>query len=188
MNIRPPARSVLGGLSLVAVTLTTAGCGDGSDILMAAPAPIEVSGQAVHYFTTAVTHSETPTEGGMESRTTDIIRLSGDLDGYILYHPTTTIDFAAQTLVNTGVQFFSGTVAGGEPVVLYDDSFRFEVDLATGATLGTVHLGRSASSPHPSTWWECDLEIVGTGSTPEGDGLADYTGSCTQQGAASGGQ
>ena len=68
------------------------------------------------------------------------------MNGYILYHRTTEIDLLTQALVNTGVQCFSGTIDGSEPVVLYDDTFRFEVDLATGETLGHVHLGRSQSS------------------------------------------
>jgi hypothetical protein len=149
------------------------------------PMTIPVSGEAIHFFTTQVTHSESPVDGGIIARTTDIIRLSGDVNGYILYHPTTEIDFSTQTLVNTGVQFFSGTIDGSEPLVLYDETFRFEVDLTTGETLGQVHLGRSQASPHPGRWWECDLEVVGTGMTPEGDGLATYNGSCTRFGRGS---
>ncbi len=148
---------------------------------------IPVSGEAVHSFTTSITHSESPVDGTIVTRTTDIIRLSGDVNGYVLYHPTTVVNPSTQTLVNTGVQFFSGTISGSEPVVLYDDSFRFEVDLASGETLGQVHLGRSQSSPHPGSWWECHLEVVGTGMTPEGDGLATYAGTCTGFGIGSAG-
>jgi hypothetical protein len=149
----------------------------------AASRTISVSGSAVHYLTTAAIHSQQPTAVGMIQRSTEIIRLTGDLDGYILYHPTSTFDFANGTLVNTGTQLFSGTIAGSEPVVLHDDDFRFEVDLATGATLGSVRLARSNDAPHKGTWYECDLTVVGTGQTPEGDVLADYDGICLHRGS-----
>lgn len=143
---------------------------------------IQVAGSAVHYFTTAIIHSQEPTDTGMIQRSTEIIELSGDLSGYILYHPTSIFDFAEGRLVNTGSQLFSGTVAGSEPVVLHDDRFRFEVDLATGETMGTVHLSRSSDAPHRGGWYECDLTVVGTGMTAEGDGLAEYTGECRGRG------
>jgi hypothetical protein len=141
-----------------------------------------VSGTAVHFLSTAVIHSEQATESGKVQRSTEIIRLDGDLRGYILYHPTSTFDFAAGTLVNVGTQVFSGTVAGSEPVVLHDDRFRFEVDLATGATRGEVYLGRSGDAPDRDGWFDCQLEVVGTGMTPAGDALAEYHGRCTPRG------
>jgi hypothetical protein len=143
---------------------------------------VAVSGSAVHFFTTAVVHSETPTPTGKVRRSTEVIRLTGDLDGYILYHPTSTFDFAGGTLVNTGTQIYSGTIAGSAPMILHDDRFRFTVDLATGATVGEVHLSRSKDAPHPGSWYDCDLEIVGTGTTPAGDATADYGGTCTERG------
>jgi hypothetical protein len=143
---------------------------------------VAVSGRAVHFFTTAVVHSREETDGGMVQRSTEIIHLTGDLSGYILYHPTSTFDFAAQTMVNTGTQFFSGTIAGSEPVVLHDDTFRFEVDLATGETLGRVHLSRSHDAPRRVAWYECTLVIVGTGLTAAGDGTAEYDGECIHRG------
>lgn len=146
-------------------------------------APVPVSGSAIHFFTTSIVHSQEPTEGGMIERRTDIVRLSGDLDGYLVFHATSTFDFAAGTLVNTGTQLFSGTVLGSGPVLLHDDTFRFDVNLATGAVLGAVHLGRSNDAPHPGGWFECELEVVGTGEmTPEGDGMVDYSGHCTARG------
>jgi hypothetical protein len=145
-----------------------------------------VSGGATHFFTTAVIHSNEPDGNGMIQRSTDVIRLTGDLDGFILYHPTSVFDFDAGTLVNTGSQIFSGTVQGSEPLLLHDDTYRFEVDLSSGATAGEVHLGRSLDAPHRGLWFECDLEVVGTGFTPEGDGLAEYTGTCTEYGRATG--
>jgi hypothetical protein len=144
--------------------------------------PITVTGNAVHYFTTAVIHAEQPTPNGKVQRSTEIIRLTGDLNGYILYHPTSTFDFAAGTLVNTGTQFFSGTIAGSAPMILHDDAFRFTVDLATGATVGAVHLSRSKDAPHPGHWYECDLEVIGTGMTAAGDATANYSGTCTERG------
>jgi hypothetical protein len=145
-------------------------------------APIQVSGTAVHYFSTAIVHSQQPVTDGMIQRSTDIVRLSGDMDGYVIYHVTSDFDFAAGTLVNTGTQIFSGTVAGSKPLVLHDDSFRFDIDLATGATTGVAHLSRSGDSPDRGGWYECDLSIVVTGVTPEGDNLSDYTGTCTRYG------
>lgn len=144
--------------------------------------PIAVSGSGVHYFTTAVIHSQEPTENGMIQRSTDIIELTGDLSGYILYHPVSVFDYEAGTLVNTGTQFFSGTVAGSAPVVLHDDEFRFDVDLATGATTGEVYLGRSNDAPKRGGWYECTLDVIGTGLTPEGNGMVDYSGECTPRG------
>lgn len=141
-------------------------------------ASIAVSGSAVHYFTQAALHSQEPTSGGMIQRSTEPIRLTGDLDGFILYQPVTIIDFAANTLVNTGTQIFSGTVQGAGPFLLHDSRFRFDVDLTTGATSGEVFLGRSGDAPRKGGWYECHLTITGTGVTPDGDGLADYSGEC----------
>lgn len=145
----------------------------------------EVSGEGVHYFTTAAIHAQEPSATGMTQRSSDVIRLTGDLDGWILYHPTTVFDYAAGTMVNTGTQLFSGTVLGSQPVILHDDNFRFEVELETGATRGEVYLGRSDDAPHRGLWFECDLDVVGTGLTDEGDGAVSYTGSCTAFGRAS---
>jgi hypothetical protein len=149
----------------------------------AGPTTVSVSGSAVHFFSTAVVHSQEPTETGMIQRSTDIVRLTGDLDGYLVFHVTSRFDFASGVLVNTGTQLYSGTIAGSDPVLLHDDQFRFQVDLATGETLGSVHLGRSNDAPHKGAWYECDLTVVGTGmTTPEGDGMVDYSGECVRRG------
>ena len=181
-SLRLPAAVLVGALFMAPT-----GCGE--DLAAESPTgpaaqaePFAVSGSAVHYFSTAVSHSEEDTAGGSVARSTDIIRLMGDLDGFVLYHPTTVIDLAAGTLVNTGTQIFSGTVAGEGPFILHDDTFRFEVQLATGETRGTVALRQSLDAPDDSAWFECDLDIVGTGMTAEGDGLADYTGMCQKVG------
>jgi hypothetical protein len=144
-----------------------------------------VAGNGVHFFTTARIHSIEPVPGGLVQRSSDIIRLDGDLDGYILYHPTSVIDFASNTLTNTGSQFFSGTVAGSAPVLLHDDTFRFVVDLASGATTGEVFLTRSIDAPERGSWFDCELLVTGTGLTTDGDATFDYSGTCTPRGRAS---
>lgn len=163
--------------------ITEASTGEDLPIAQAASRqPIAVSGSGVHYFSEAIVHSQEPTDDGMIQQSTDVIELSGDLEGYVLYHPTSVFDYASGTLVNTGTQIFSGTIAGSAPVVLHDDAFHFEVDLNTGATTGEVHLGRSNDAPHRGAWYECDLVVVGTGVTPEGDNLSDYSGECVSRG------
>jgi hypothetical protein len=148
----------------------------------AAHATMPVEGSVVHFLSTAVIHSQEPTETGMIQRSTEVVELTGDLEGYLLYHPTSTFDFVNQTLVNTGTQVFSGTVAGSDPIILHDDRFRFEVDLSTGETIGTVHLSRSNDAPDRGGWYECDLEVIGTGMNPDGDATADYSGVCRRLG------
>lgn len=193
-----PMLSVLAAALLSLSTLTLMGCDAPLTELDAAgtatpstssknaQAPFAVSGSAVHYFSRAIVHSQEPTATGLIQHSTDIVELTGDLQGYVLYHPTSVIDFSEGTLVNTGTQIFSGTVAGSDPVILHDGSFRFEVDLATNATTGAVHLGRSQDAPTNGGWYECDLVAVGTGVTPEGDNLSDYSGTCTPRGTAKG--
>ncbi len=135
---------------------------------------VPVSGTAIHYFTTAIIHSEDFTDTGKKQRSTDTIDLDGDLVGRVLYQPRSKFDFVAGTLVNTGRQVFSGTVLGSKPVLIYDDEFRFDVNLASGETTGKVFLTDRIAGPRI----KCELEIVGTGFTPEGDGLAAYSGHC----------
>ena len=59
-------------------------------------------------------------------------------------------------------------------MMLYDDEFRFDVDLVTGETRGKIYLVDPMAGPKT----QCELDVVGTGMTPEGDGLASYTGRC----------
>ena len=82
--------------------------------------------------------------------------------------------FAAGTLVNTGHQVFSGTVLGSAPVLIHDDSFRFDVNLFTGETKGQVFFDDPIAGPRI----RCRLEIVGTGQTEAGDAAVSYTGWC----------
>ena len=135
---------------------------------------VPVTGTGVHYFTTAIVHDVQPTATGFIQRSTDIVELEGDLKGRVLYHPVSVFDFAAGTLVNTGHQVFSGTVLGSEPVMIHDDQFRFDVNLFTGETTGKIYFSDPIAGPKT----QCTLDVVGTGSTPEGDGMVTYSGYC----------
>lgn len=137
-----------------------------------------VQGSGVHYFTSAIVHSEELTAGGKVQRSTETVDLTGDLEGRILYQPTSVFDFSKGTLVNTGRQVFSGTVLGSAPVVLYDDEFRFDVALATGAMTGAVYLTGHIAGPKI----RCELIVAGAGSTPEGNARFDYKGMCRMKG------
>ncbi len=147
---------------------------------------IPVAGTGVHYFSTARVYSQQPSETGFIQRSTDTVELEGDLNGRVLYHPVSTFDFAAGTLVNTGNQVFSGTVLGSEPVMLHDEWFRFEVNLATGETVGEIYLGEHMAGPRV----RCELNVSGDGTlTATGDAVVGYTGRCrfqSQPGLAAG--
>ena len=152
------------------VAIESAGEANGSSITR------PVAGKAVHFFTSAMIHSRETTAVGMIQRSTDIVELSGDLKGRVLYHPTSVFDFVNGTLVNTGHQVFSGTILGSAPVMLYDDEFRFEVNLVTAAESGEIHLTTRLAGPSI----KCDLVASGTGvKTPEGNAIVDYSGTCT---------
>jgi hypothetical protein len=168
---------VLGGLAAVMILTSSAAVASSSHETM------QVSGNGVHFFTDAIVHSQEATPTGMIQRSTDIVKLTGDISGYVLYHPTSEFDFVNNTMSNTGTQFFSGTIAGSDPVILHDDEFRFDVDLSTGAEIGEVHFSRSNDAPDKGRWWECDLVVVGTGLTSDGDATFDYSGRCTRAGA-----
>ena len=136
---------------------------------------VSVTGTGVHLFSTAMVHSQTPTETGFIQRSTDIVELEGDLKGRVLYHPVSVFDFAAGTLVNTGNQVFSGTVLGSEPVVIHDDSFRFDVNLFTGDVVGKVFLNDPIAGPRI----RCRLTLTSTGEKTEADDpVVAYTGVC----------
>jgi hypothetical protein len=142
-----------------------------------------VSGGGVHFFTTAIVHTQVPTQTGFVQTSTETVELYGDLKGRLLYHPTSVFDFSAGTLVNTGHQVFSGTVLGSAPVLLHDGDFRFEVNLATGATIGQVYLARRIAGAHI----RCRLEVVGTGMNSEGNATFTYTGHCKGREESAGG-
>lgn len=139
---------------------------------------IAVSGSGVDLASTAVVHSKVPTPTGLIQRSTEIVELTGDLKGKVLYHVTSTIDFVNGTLVNTGEQVFSGTVLGSDPVLVHDDQFRFEVKFATGEEAGKVFLYNHIAGPKV----RCRLDVVGTGLDPAGNPTFTYTGECTFRG------
>lgn len=78
------------------------------------------------------------------------------------------------TLVNTGDQVFSGTIAGSEPVMIHDSKFRFEVNLATGTDTGSVYPFDHIAGPDV----RCELKVTGTGKTGDGNPTFSYTGTC----------
>lgn len=139
---------------------------------------IKVSGSGYDALNTAIVHSKVSTPTGMIQRSTETVELHGDLEGRVLYHVTSVFDFVNGTLVNTGEQVYSGTVAGSEPVMIHDDQFRFEVNLVTGAEAGKVYLLNHIAGPKV----RCTLNIVGTGLTSDGNPTFDYTGTCTFRG------
>ena len=111
----------------------------------------------------------------MTQQSTEIVELTGDLTGRVLYHVTSVFDFAMGTLVNTGDQAVPGTIAGSTPVMIHDDRFRFEVNLLTGSESGRVYLFNHIAGPNV----RCRLDIVGTGFKADGNPTFDYSGECT---------
>ena len=99
----------------------------------------------------AIVHSKRQTPTGMIQRSTETVEPKDDLTGRILYHVTSTFDFANDSLVNTGDQVFSGTVAGSDPVMIHDGRFRFHANLTTGADTGSVRLVDHIDGP----WVKC---------------------------------
>jgi hypothetical protein len=147
---------------------------------------IPVTGSAVYYGSSAILHSEEATGNGTIQRGTAVVRLSGDVSGWVLYHVTSTFDAGSATLENTGISSFSGTIAGSDPVFLAGDRSRFTADLSTKKMTGEVLLSRSSDAPGDSGWFDCRLVVVGTGRTAEGDELSDYSGECTPRGGSVG--
>lgn len=139
---------------------------------------VHVAGSGVDLLTTALVHSKEPTASGLIQRSTEIVELTGDLQGRVLYHVTSVFDFVKGTLVNTGDQVYSGTVAGSAPVLIHDDQFRFDVNLVTGAEAGQVFLFNHLAGPKV----RCALAVVGTGLNADGNPTFTYTGECRFRG------
>jgi hypothetical protein len=135
---------------------------------------IQVSGTGTDLLNGAVVHSKASTATGVIQHGTEIVELSGDLTGKVLYHVTTVIDNQKGTLTNTGDQVFSGTIKGSEPVMIRDSRFRFDVNLATGAETGSVYLFDHIAGPHV----RCELNVTGTGKTADGNPTFKYVGTC----------
>lgn len=139
---------------------------------------VTVSGSGVDLLNTAIVHSTESTATGMIKKSTETVELTGDLHGRVLYHVTSVFDFVNGTLVNTGDQVYSGTIAGSAPVLVHDDQFRFDVNLATGTEAGKVYLFNHLAGPKV----RCALDVVGTGLNPDGNPTFTYTGICTFRG------
>jgi len=147
----------------------------GSSALAATGRTIQVAGTGYDELNGAMVHSKQKTATGVIQRSTEIVVLDGDLHGRVLYQVTSVIDDKAGTLVNSGNQVFSGTVAGSAPVMLYDSMFRFYVNLKTGEEHGSVYFTDRLAGPHV----QCELQVVGMGKRADGNPAFKYTGTCT---------
>ena len=136
---------------------------------------VKVAGTGFDDLKNAIVHSQKPTPTGMIQQSTETVELYGDLRGRVLYHVTSVFDFVNGTLVNTGDQVYSGTIAGSAPVMIHDDQFRFEVNLVTGRKAGQVFLFNHIAGPKV----RCTLDVVGTGRNAEGNPTFTYTGVCS---------
>lgn len=147
----------------------------GNAALAATGRTIEVKGTGYDQLNGAVVHSKQKTATGTIQHSTGIVVLDGDLHGRVLYQVTSVIDDRAGTLVNSGSQVFSGTIAGSAPVMLYDSRFRFYVNLKTGEEHGSVYLTDHIAGPQV----RCELKVVGNGKRVDGNPAFKYTGTCT---------
>jgi hypothetical protein len=176
---------VLRAFHLVAVAALVIGSADADAVANFAGAgdrtgtrTVQVAGQGVDLLNAAIVHSTELTQTGKIQKSTETIELSGDLNGRVLYHVTSVFDFVQGTLVNTGNQVYSGTIAGSAPVMIHDDQFRFTVNLATGEESGEVSLFNHISGPKV----RCSLTVAGTGVNSEGNPTFTYRGQCTFRG------
>jgi hypothetical protein len=140
---------------------------------------LSVAGHGVDLVNGAVLYSKTPTAEGFVQQSTEIVELEGDLHGRVLYQVTSRVDERRKRLVNTGNQVYSGTIAGSGPVMLYDDQFRFEADLASGEESGSVFLVHPIAGPQAA----CTLKVSGSGPDGQGNPTFTYHGQCTFSGA-----
>lgn len=139
---------------------------------------VRVAGTGFDDLKNAIVHWKKPTPTGVIQQSTEVVELYGDLRGRVLYHVTSVFDFANGTLVNTGDQVYSGTIAGSAPVMLHDNQFRFDVNLSTGADTGRVFLFNHIAGPKV----RCTLDGVGTGVNSDGNPTFEYSGTCTFRG------
>jgi hypothetical protein len=170
--------SLLAALAMVCIGLGDGNVIEGSTAAGRADRTIAVSGYGYDDLVHAIVHWQTPTATGIIQQSTEIVELFGDLRGRVLYHVTSVFDFVNGTLVNTGDQVFSGTIAGSRPVMIHDDQFRFEVNLITGSDNGTVFLFDHIAGPKV----RCALHGVGTGLDSSGNPTFTYSGECTFRG------
>jgi hypothetical protein len=166
---------------LAALSILPAPAGEGclpADSPNLAAETVSVAGSGEDHLSTAIVHAQETTPTGKILKSTEIVSLRGDLKGSVLYHVTSVFDFAAGTLVNTGDQVFSGTILGSAPAMIHDDQFRFRVNLVTGDESGKVYLFDHVAGPKV----RCELDVVGTGLTAQGNPTFDYRGTCTFRG------
>lgn len=136
---------------------------------------VHITGDGTDELSRAIVHSKQQTPTGYTERSTTTVELNGDLRGLVLYQVTTIVDLKKNTLINTGDQVFSGTIAGSEPVMLHDSKFRFDEDLASGNSVGSVYLLEHIAGPRV----RCILKVKGTGKDTQGNPTFTYTGECT---------
>jgi hypothetical protein len=180
-----PMMSFLARRPVIVLSLLVASAGAARAVGDSAAAPIHpgsntvnVAGSGFDDLNNAIVHWTKPTPTGMIQQSTEIVELNGDLRGRVLYHVTSVFDFVNGTLVNTGDQVYSGTIAGSAPVMIHDDQFRFEVNLVTGKETGEVFLFNHIAGPKV----RCKLDGVGTGRNDQGNPTFAYTGTCTFRG------
>jgi hypothetical protein len=165
-------------VSVAIITLFVAAHGSGRAVAHSAEGEaktIDVAGSGFDDLKNAIVHWKKSTPSGSIQQSTEIVELNGDLRGRVLYHVTSVVDAVKGTLVNTGDQVFSGTIAGSLPVMIHDDQFRFEVNLVTGEDVGRVYLSDHITGPKV----RCTLTGVGTGLNGDGNPTFDYRGKCT---------
>ena len=147
-------------------------CGQGKNF--EGTTTVKVAGTGYDDLNNAIVHWQKPTPTGSIQQSTQIVELYGDLRGRVLYHVTTVVDSVKGTLVNTGEEVYSGTIAGSAPVMIHDDQFRFEVNLVTGQETGQVFLLNHIAGPKV----RCTLEVIGTGLNTDGNPTFSYRGEC----------
>lgn len=155
-------------------TIVAALCA-GSALAAPPTGTIHVKGTGTDLLSGAIMHSKQKTATGLIQQSTEIIELNGDLHGKVLYDVTSVINERAGTLVNSGDQVFSGTIAGSAPVMIHDPQFRFYANLKTGAEHGSVYLTEHIAGPLV----QCELEVTGTGRRSDGNPTFKYVGACT---------
>lgn len=86
----------------------------------------------------------------------------------------------ASILSGTGVHYFSTQIVHQETPTESGMTQRSSdiVRLETGETTGSVHFGRSADAGGDTLWFDCELTVTGTGTTPDGDAEVAYQGTC----------
>jgi hypothetical protein len=162
------------GILSTGCILLCSGAAYGGESAVSKIRSVQVAGTGTDLLNGAIVHSKKQTPNGMIQQSTETVELTGGLTGRVLYHVTSTFDSSKDTLVNSGDQVFSGTIAGSEPVMIHDGTFRFHVNLKTGADTGSVYLVDHIAGPKV----QCTLQVVGTGKDADANPTFNYTGHC----------